>query len=222
MKTMICLILDRSGSMSGRESDVVGGVNTFLAEQKALPDEASIAMVRFDTEIERFRPMQPLSAVADITREEYVPRGSTALLDAVGSTISGLDEDWKRESAERCIVVIVTDGKENASTEYEKEKIKELIEARKKTGLWAFIYLGANVDAFAESGGLGISATDTARYTNTSAGTGALYSAISESVRHMRMTGSVTAQNLGGQINEDGTITKRDDKGKAAGWTPPS
>src|SRR5712671_2344415 len=125
MKTMICLILDRSGSMTGRETDVVGGVNKFIEEQKQLPDPASLAIVRFDDQaIERFREMKPLAQVEPLQPKEFVPRGNTPLLDAVGSTIAKLDEDWKTEKPDRCILMIVTDGQENASKEYTKSKSK--------------------------------------------------------------------------------------------------
>ncbi len=208
MKTMICLILDRSGSMGGRENDVVNGVNSFIDEQKKLPDPASIAFVRFDTEaVERFRPMQALSEVRPLVRADYQPRGGTPLLDAVGATVAALDDDWKREQPERCIVVIVTDGEENSSHEYTKAKIKEMVEARQQSGKWAFIYLGANVDAFAEAGSIGISLQNVAGYKNTSAGTKAMYSAVSDSALNMRASGSMTASNLGGEIEEDGSVT---------------
>lgn len=209
MKTMICLILDRSGSMGGRENDVIGGVNTFIDEQKKLPDPASVAFVRFDTEeIERFRPMMALADVQPLAKGEYQPRGGTPLLDAVGQTITALDDDWKREQPDRCIVVIVTDGEENSSREYKKDKIKELIQARQDSGKWAFIYLGANVDAFAEAGSMGIMGANTGGYTNTAAGNKALYATASASVGTMRMTGATLAHNLGGNIEEDGSLTK--------------
>ncbi len=204
MKTMICLILDRSGSMQGREGDVIGGVNNFIEEQKKLPDPASVAFVRFDTEIERFRPMQDLSKVEPLTKGEYQPRDSTALFDAVGQTITKLDDDWKVEKPDRCIVVIVTDGQENASKEYTRAKIQALIKARQDSNLWAFIYLGANVDAFAEAGSLGVSMANTAGYTNTAAGTKRMYGAASASVGLMRSTGHTTAHNLGvANLGED-------------------
>lgn len=209
MKTMICLILDRSGSMQGRETDVIGGVNSFIEEQKKLPDPASIAFVRFDTQAtERFREMGPLEKVEPLTASDYVPRGGTPLLDAVGMTITKLDDDWKVEKPERCIVVIVTDGQENSSHEYTKAKVQALIKARQDSGMWAFIYLGANVDAFAEAGSLGIAAANTAGYTNTSAGTESLYKTASASVGRMRATGSTRAHNLGGNIGEDGSLKK--------------
>lgn len=219
MKTMIALILDRSGSMGGRENDVVGGVNSFIAEQQKLPDPATIAMVRFDTgPAERFRPMATLAECKPLERNEYQPRGGTALLDAVGQTITALDEDWKREQPERCICVIVTDGEENSSSEYKKEQIKQMIQARQDSGKWAFIYLGANVDAFYEASSMGVSAANTAGYRSTSAGTASAYHTMSASVGHMRSTGSTFATNLGGDIDEDGTVTKTAQPAKA--WSP--
>ena len=204
MKTMICLILDRSGSMSGRESDVIGGVNTFIEEQKKLPDPACIAFVRFDSEaIERFRPMQDLAKVEPLAKGDFQPRGGTPLLDAVGRTVTQLDEDWKTEKPDRCIVVVVTDGQENASKEFTKANIQALIKARQDSSLWAFIYLGANVDAFAEGGSMGFAATNIAGYESTAKGTKSLYATASASVGHMRMSGSNVAHNLGRNIGED-------------------
>ena len=228
MKTMICLILDRSGSMAGREKDVIGGVNTFIDEQKKLPDPASIAFVRFDdSATERFRPMAALAECKPLSADEYQPRGGTPLLDAVGRTIAQLDEDWKSEQPERCILVIVTDGQENASHEYTKGRIKEMIGARQDSGKWAFIYLGANVDAFAEAGSMGINFQNSAGYQNTSAGTKAMYAAVAQSAVQMRATGMMQATNLGGNIEEDGTITKKRATQRSIamtdpqGWKPP-
>lgn len=228
MKTMICLILDRSGSMAGREDDVVGGVNKFLEEQKKLPDPASVALVRFDSEaIERFRPMTELASVTPISRDDFQPRGSTPLLDAVGQTIAALDDDWKREQPERCIVVIVTDGQENCSHEYTKTKLKEMIQARQESGKWAFIYLGANIDSFMEAGSIGVAAANVANYKNTAQGVNAMYGAASGTVAMMRATGQTVATNLGGDIEEDGTVVKttQTTTGSATTippWTPPS
>lgn len=232
MKTMICLILDRSGSMAGREKDVIGGVNTFLDEQKKLPDPASIAFVRFDDQaVERFRAMQELAECKPLVADEYQPRGGTPLLDAVGRTIAQLDEDWKAEKPERCILVIVTDGAENSSREYTKEQIKTMIQARQDSGKWAFIYLGANVDAFFEASKMGIPVMNSAGYNNTAAGTRAVYAAASMNVSNMRATGQTMA-NLGGDIEEDGTLKKRHpviqqtqtswNTPEANNWTPPA
>lgn len=202
-KTMICLILDRSGSMSGREKDVIGGVNTFIDEQKKLPEAASIAFVRFDTSgIERFRPMQELAKVGPLQPQEYVPSGGTPLLDAVGQTINALDRDWVTERPARAIVVIVTDGEERDSREFKKEQIKAMIKARQDSGMWAFVYLGASVDAFAEGAAMGVSMRNTAGFTNTAVGTKRAYAAMTESVSHMRTSGATFANNLGKDIGE--------------------
>jgi uncharacterized protein YegL len=215
-RSLICLILDRSGSMGGREDDVVGGVNTFLAEQKQLPDAALISFVRFDSEaIERFRETAELAACAPLAREEFQPRGRTPLLDAVGITIAQLDEECRRLHADRTIVVIITDGRENASREYTIGRIKTMIEERSASGRWSFIYLGANVDAFAEGGSLGVHDGNIAGYTNSARGTRAMYNSLSTSVRHMRSTGSLDA-GLGGDIDEDGKLQGRDDKNPPA------
>lgn len=228
LKTMICLIMDRSGSMMPLRKDVIGGVNNFIDQQKKQPEPAQMALVRFDSPdstpvIERFRPMQLLESVQPLTEAEYEPRGWTPLLDAVGKTIIDLDEDWKREQPDRAIVVIVTDGMENASKEFTKAKVKALIEAREASDKWTFIYLGANVDAFGEASGLGIRSMNTASYTASSAGVGATYDTISETVGRMRMSGATTAHNLGGDITEQGTVVPPQPPLPAApAWQPPT
>lgn len=230
MKTMIYLILDRSGSMSGRESDVVGGVNAFIEKQKQLQEPASIAFIRFDSgAIERFRPMQNLHAVMQLAQMDYIPRGGTPLLDAVGRTLTEADADWVNERPDQAVAVIVTDGQENSSTYYSKVQVKRMIEARQESGKWAFIYLGANVDAFTEARTMGIWAANSAGYTSSAMGTQSTYGAVGQTVSDMRMTGSKVASNLGGTLAEDGTLKKWNPNQTAseapatdAGtWTPP-
>jgi uncharacterized protein YegL len=208
MKTMICLLLDRSGSMAGRERDVVGGVNRFIAEQQGVEGDASLAIVHFDSRgIERFRPMIPIASVFPLERGEYRPFGNTPLLEAVTKTIAQLDEDWRREQPDRAIMVIVTDGEENSSPkEYTKGRVRELIDARQRSGYWSFVYLGANVDAFKESGSMGIWATNAASYTPSERGMSSMFAASSATVTNVRMTGSTVACNLGGDIGEDGMV----------------
>ncbi len=229
LKTMICLILDRSGSMKGRETDVVGGVNAFITEQKQLPNPASIAFVRFDgMATERFREMGPLAECKPLKPADYQPRGETPLLDAVGRTIVQLDEDWKTEKPDRCIVMIVTDGEENASRQYTKEQIQGLIKARQNSGLWAFIYLGANVDAFAEATSMGINPANAANYKPTAKGLRATYMAAGAAVMSMRFSGSTVSDSLGGDIEEDGTVKRTPGrvatavKAATAAWKPPT
>lgn len=217
MKALLCAILDRSGSMSGRETDVIGGVNKFIEEQKAVPGEARLSLVRFDTEYEKFRPIQPLNEVEPLKRDEYVPRGSTALLDAIGRTLFALDMEWSLYQPDKCIVVIVTDGQENASREFKHAQIKAQIESREKSGKWTFIYLGADVTTFDDAAGLGIQMSNTAQYSNTAAGTKSLYSTVSASVGSLRS--GATHAGLGGVIPEDDK--PQDTPPQPTTWTPP-
>jgi len=227
MKTMIAVILDRSGSMAGRESDVITGVNHFIDEQKKIVGAASIAFSRFDAHaIERFRPMSDIQGATYLTVYDYQPRGGTPLNDAIGQELEQLEHDWRRERPDRCIVVIVTDGHENASSRFTKAKIKSMIEARQESGKWGFIYLGANVDAFDEAVGLGIWVQNSGGYTSSARGTAAMYANTSSSVGTMRTTGVMDAH-LGGNIDEDGSLKPFDPNFKpaventTAPWTPP-
>jgi uncharacterized protein YegL len=211
LKTMLCLLLDRSGSMAGKEGDVLGGVNTFITKQQQMDAPATIAMVRFDSiSIERFRAMGNLKECKLLEREEYVPRDLTPLNDAIGRTLVQLDEDWKQVRPERCIVMIVTDGHENASFEYTKPQVKAMIQAREASGKWAFIYLGANVDAFAEATSYGINLSNTAGFTPTASGIRTAYAVMDSAVHTMRSTGSTIASNMGqanlGEGEDDPTV----------------
>jgi uncharacterized protein YegL len=216
LKTLIVVLLDRSGSMSGSERDVIGGVNTFLEDQKKIDAPAHIAFVRFDNEVERFRTMGQLADCLPLAKDEFVPRGGTALLDAVGHTLTAMDRDWSALKPDRAIMVIVTDGGENASKEFSKKQIQDAVKSRQNSDKWAFVYLGADVDAFGEAGGLGINLANTAGYTKTAAGVKAMYTATSAAVGAMRGTGFMMAANLGkANIGED------EDEALKPVFTPP-
>lgn len=171
--TEIVCILDRSGSMSTLRDDAIGGFNTFLDAQQKLPGEASLTLVLFDHDYVSVLDAVPVAKAEPLTTATYVPRGSTALLDAVGRT---LDDTEARMSAlteaerpARVLVCILTDGLENASREYTRDGIRTMIEARQKQG-WAFEFLAANQDAFAEAGSLGIGGDYAFRFVNDGAG----------------------------------------------------
>lgn len=202
-KFLLAFVLDRSGSMRGKEADVIGGVNTLLEDQKKLNDPAKIMFTRFDTEIETFRELQELEGCPELRDDEYVPRGSTALLDAIGQTINQLDKHIKVEKPARTIVVIVTDGYENASTRFTKSVIKQMITSREKEG-WGFIYLGANVDAFDEGGSLGLRACNIMGYEGTSRGTRVMYASLSSNLADMRCMNVASANSMGVNIDESG------------------
>ena len=155
--TDITLVIDRSGSMASIREDAEGGVNSFIQQQAAQPGQASLTLVQFDTEYEFLCRGVP---IAQAPRYELRPRGSTALLDAVGRAITETGERLAAlpESGRPglVIVVIVTDGQENSSREFERETVRQMVEHQRTKYNWRFIYLGANQDAFKEAGGMGI------------------------------------------------------------------
>lgn len=148
-------ILDRSGSMESCLTDTIGGFNAFLREQE--PFGGTLSLVLFDHEITPVYTRLPIGEVEPLTQSTFQPRGSTALLDAIGRTIKN---NWTRNTP---TVVILTDGQENSSREYTKAHIKDLIEEKTRDG-WTFVYLGANQDAFAEAGSIGIAPAATMNY----------------------------------------------------------
>lgn len=148
------VILDRSGSMETCRDDTIGGFNAFLREQQA--EGGTLTLILFDHEYQVLYDRKPIRDVAPLTTETFVPRGSTALLDAIGKAI-------KTTQSNVPTVVILTDGQENSSHEYTKAHIKDLIDQKTRDG-WTFVYLGANQDAFAEAGQLGIAPTATVNY----------------------------------------------------------
>lgn len=233
LKTMIHILLDRSGSMHGSESDVIGGVNKFIEEQKLIDAPATIAFTRFDTNhIERFRASTDIKKCEPLTSAEYQPRGGTPLLDAIGQTLANMETDWRREQPDRAIMVIITDGQENESSEYSKAKIKEMIEARQKSDKWAFIYLGADVNAFHEASSMGINLSNAAGYRKTSAGIATAYAAAGSTVSMMRATGQTVSNNLGkidlgedeaaARLPENTPITPPSGTTTDTTWSPPA
>lgn len=151
-------LLDCSGSMESCWDDTIGGYNALVKEQAEFG--GTMTLVQFDHEYTVTYNQKPITDVEPLTRETYKPRGSTALLDAIGRTIKA----WTSESPPT--VIILTDGLENASKKYTKAHIKDLIDQKTKDG-WQFLYLGANQDAFAEAGSMGIAPGCTMNYDAT-------------------------------------------------------
>lgn len=171
--TELIFILDRSGSMGGLESDTIGGFNGMLGKQKKEEGEANVTTVLFDDQIEIIHDRFPISAVKPLTDDDYFVRGSTALLDAVGSTVKKVENIQKRlpeeMRAENIIFVITTDGQENASQEYSARMVRKMIETNQEKG-WQFLFLGANMDAAEEADKIGIRKTHAVSYRPTPKG----------------------------------------------------
>lgn len=155
--THLALVVDRSGSMASIKTDMEGGIRTLLTEQAALPGELHIDVTTFDTQIER----PYVNCVADDVKGELIiPRGGTALYDAVGDTVvrlgerlAELDED---DRPGKVIILVVTDGRENSSHEYNAETVKALVTKQRDEFQWEFIFLGtAEADAFTAGDNMG-------------------------------------------------------------------
>lgn len=188
--TELVFILDKSGSMSGLESDTIGGFNAMLKKQKDAPGEAIVTTVLFDNNYELLHDRINIKGVSPITDREYYVEGTTALLDAFGKTIHKIKNAQKHINKEflpdKVIFVIVTDGMENSSQEYCLNKIKKLVEQQKEKYSWEFIFLGANIDAVSTAESYGIDADRAANYHADEAGTQLNYKAISEAICNLR------------------------------------
>lgn len=188
--TELVFILDKSGSMSGLESDTIGGYNAMLKKQQKEKGEAIVTTVLFDDNYELLHDRINIKGIAPMTEKEYFVEGCTALLDAIGKTIHKIGNAQKHTSPEhranKVMFVITTDGLENASREYTYEKIKEMIENQKAKYSWEFIFLGANIDAIATAKRFGISADRAVNYHADSKGTRLNYKAVSEVVSCLR------------------------------------
>jgi Mg-chelatase subunit ChlD len=163
--TDVTLVIDRSGSMEAIRSDAEGGVNKFITEQAKQPGECRITLVQFDTEYEFLQ--QGVNA-AECPPYKLVPRGGTALLDAVGRAINETGARLAAmPEAERpglVVFVITTDGQENSSKEFTREQVKKMIAHQQDTYKWQFTFLAANAEAFAEASGMGIDAAQAAQF----------------------------------------------------------
>jgi hypothetical protein len=161
----VMIVLDESGSMEPLQQDTIGGVNRFLKEQRALPGKCTISLLKFNHGDQPVFTGRPIAEAPDLTVETYQPNGNTALLDALGRTITEggarLRAMSEADRPSKVIVLVVTDGEENSSHTWTKEKIKEAVERQTHTYKWEFVFLGANVDAFAEAGALGMQGSHT-------------------------------------------------------------
>ena len=186
----VIFILDRSGSMGGLESDTIGGFNSVLEKQRKEEGKAYITTVLFDDQYELLHDRVDITKVKNITEKEYYVRGSTALLDAIGKTIAKekaiQDRLSKDEKATKVLFIIITDGLENASKEYNSATVKRLIETQKEKYGWEFLFLGANIDAIETASAIGISAERAVNYNSDSVGTQLNYKSLNNAVSEVR------------------------------------
>ncbi len=184
--TEIVYILDRSGSMSGLEADTIGGFNAMMEKQKKTGEEAYVSTVLFDDTCEVIHDRVPIGKVEKMTENQYYVRGCTALLDAVGGAIHHIGNVHKyardEDRPEKTIFVITTDGLENASREYSAEKIRKMVKRQQEKYGWEFIFIGANIDAYAEAQKYGIRKDRAVNYVCDEVGTANVFAGVSKAV----------------------------------------
>ena len=205
--TELVMILDRSGSMGGLESDTIGGYNSMLKKQREEDGEVLVSTVLFDDRSEVLYDRIPLEKMPQMTEKEYYVRGCTALLDAVGGAIRHIGNVHKyareEDRPEKTIFVITTDGLENASREYSYGRVKKMVEQQKEKYGWEFLFLGANIDAIETAGRFGISADRAANYNSDREGTALNYEVLAETVCKMRVAAAPIDAGWKKRIDED-------------------
>ena len=204
--TEMLFILDRSGSMHGLETETIGGFNSLIEKQKKAEGSAIVSTVLFDDEMKVIHNRVPLEDVKPLTEKEYYARGCTALLDATGRSVKHIRKVQKylpeEEKPEHTIVVITTDGYENASHEFDLERVKRLIRKQQEKYNWEFMFLGANIDAVAAAGKIGISAKRAVRYKSDKRGTMLNYEVVGKAMSAMRSCAAI-ADDWKAEIEED-------------------
>jgi len=189
--TDITVVLDRSGSMQHIAADTIGGFNTFLKSQKEAPGQATFTLVQFDDQYEVVHDAKNIQDVPELDTTTFVPRGWTALLDAIGRTINttgarlaAMDE---ADRPSKVIFVIITDGEENRSAEFtDRSVIFAKIKEQTEVYSWEFVFLGANQDAIHVGGMLGIDKSRSMTYAANSKGTGLAFAAAAKSMTAYR------------------------------------
>ena len=190
--THITVILDRSGSMESIRDDTTGGFNVFLEKQKAEPGQATLTLVQFDSQdpYEVIHGFKPIADIPALDRETYVPRGGTPLLDALGRGINDLEQSiGKLAEADRpakVVFAIVTDGKENASSEFTKDQVEQMIKRKTEKDEWQFVFLSNGLAAIAEAKGLGVADGRALMFRKSARGTSESWAALSSQAAEYR------------------------------------
>lgn len=172
--TEIACVIDRSGSMQSMADDAIGGFNAFLQAQRQQPGQTRLTLVLFDHEYLKPYERLDIRDILPLTGETYVPRGNTALLDAIGRTIDDLGQRLaatpEPERPGQVLIAILTDGYENASTRYSQRKIAKMIEHQRQKYGWEFTFLAADEQTIRTAEAMNIPAPDIACFMPSPAG----------------------------------------------------
>lgn len=188
--TELVFILDRSGSMSGFESDTIGGFNSILDKQKKTDGKCYVTTVLFSDHSKLLHDRVDISEVKPLTDDDYRVGGCTALLDAVGKTIRHIAKIHKyarpEDVPEKTLFVITTDGYENASHRFDADEVKRMVEHEKEKYGWEFIFLGADIDAVETAGRIGIDRSRAANYRKDTVGNETMFCSVNEAITMAR------------------------------------
>ncbi len=187
--TEIVCILDRSGSMADIAGDTIGGFNAFVKRQQDEVGKARISLVLFDNEVTKPFSHVAVESAPVLDEEVYYPRGSTALLDALGRTLeqtrSAIEAMHPDERPEEVVVLVMTDGYENASREYDARTVRRMVELRQADG-WEFVFIGADINAAQVAESMGMAHGSATQSTKTTGGTAEAYYRMSRAVSDIR------------------------------------
>jgi hypothetical protein len=216
--TEIVCIVDRSGSMNDIREDAIGGFNTFLKDQQEDPNgKCLLTYTQFDSEYEIVHSGIPIEQMKPLDFTTFVPRGRTALLDAIGRTLmevgarlASIEEDKRPGNV---IVVILTDGHENSSAEFSRKKVFDMVKVQAEDFNWKFIYLAQGIDAIAEGSSMGFDASHQNYFVANVVKGGkkfaASYGAVGKATSSLRGASIVGSKNRGFDSNTK-TILKED------------
>lgn len=206
----ISVVLDRSGSMASIRTDTIGGLYTFIEEQKKVDGNATLSLVQFDDVVDDVFIFNDINDI-DINKDyNFIPRGMTALYDAIGRSIVKTGEELSKMSEDerpsKVIFVIITDGAENSSREYSHGDINKMIKHQSDTYSWEFVFLGANIDAVSTGTSLGIKGGNTITYAANTNGVTAAYGSVSANLSAFRTSSGITQASFFSQSDRDAQI----------------
>ncbi|WP_267644011.1 vWA domain-containing protein [Haloarchaeobius amylolyticus] len=192
MDTHVTFVLDSSGSMAKIEADTVGGFNSFLDEQRGEEGNATVSLYDFDSSVDRVYHGEDIEEAPELDAETYTPSGRTALHDAIVTAIDGTESYLAALDAadrpESVVIVILTDGKENAS-ETSQQTVRNQVEYRREELEWEFLFIGANQDAALTAEGMGMDSKKSLDMAHSGEGARSAYESTSKRISNARRAG---------------------------------